>query len=145
MYVLVFVSASLLYKLSPLFTNLTCIHLHNILYSTYVHTHVCTCTYMYISALHTYLNFHTPHPLQCTVCKQTPVGDYFEYRHDVLCRNCYFYQLQSGEKFTPRFVCMYMCTYECEYVHTYVLTSEYVHTYVHTYVCTYSDVNCYYF
>lgn len=56
-------------------------------------------------------------PDKCSVCMDTPVGDYFEHKLDVLCRKCYFYQLQSGEKFTQSYLMAFNKVRDCSSFH----------------------------
>jgi len=42
--------------------------------------------------------------LKCTICLQKPIGDYYQYRNEILCSSCFNFNWQWQEKFKRTFV-----------------------------------------
>ncbi|CAF5178913.1 unnamed protein product, partial [Rotaria magnacalcarata] len=60
---------------------------------------------------------------KCLICLQTPVGDYYQYRKEILCATCYNFNWQWQEKFKRTYLQAFQKVRDCSYVHEHAGTS----------------------
>ncbi|XP_014670085.1 PREDICTED: protein pitchfork-like [Priapulus caudatus] len=60
---------------------------------------------------------------KCDVCRARPVGDYYCYRREVLCRQCFEFHLRYGERYAGSHLQAFKKVRDCRFMHDHQGTS----------------------
>lgn len=60
---------------------------------------------------------------KCLICSKSPVGDYYQYRNEILCASCFNFNWQFQEKFKRTHLQAFQKVRDCSHIHDHAGTT----------------------